>query len=46
MFFDYVDPLFTKYGLNFHPRSAYEKPQQPNLFDSPTDTDKNPISTV
>ena len=30
-----------RYSLNLHLRSAHEKPQQPNRFDSPTDPRQN-----
>ena len=38
--FDYFDPLSMRCSLNLQLRSAHEKPQQPNRFDSLTDTDR------
>ena len=35
-FFDQYDPLSMRCSLNLQLRSANEKPQQPNRFDSPT----------
>ena len=36
-FLDYFHPRSMRCSLNLHLRSAHEKPQQPNRFDSPTD---------
>ena len=36
-FFDKFHPSSMRCSLNLHLRSAHEKPQQPNRFDSPTD---------
>ena len=38
-FLDYFPPPLMRCSLNLHLRSAHEKPQQPNRFDSPTDPD-------
>ena len=36
-FLDYFHPPSMRCSLNIHLKSAHEKPQQPNRFDSPID---------
>ena len=45
-FLDNFHPLSMRCSLNLQLRSAHEKPQQPNRFDSPTDTELPLYSTV
>ena len=40
-FLDCFQPPSMRCSLNLHLRSAHEKPQQPNRFDSPTDPRKS-----
>ena len=45
-FLDQFHPPSMRCSLNLHLRSAHEKPQQPNQFDSPTDPDIGDHSNI